>query len=143
MINIAIHREGSSLIERVVEVPSLECSLDETSRKRLGLPRSYADEQCGDGESWTEVSSDVDGATHYIDVETLQAVGRKRLAPQYSIDGLTVRFACLPAGTVIGVAGQQVVADGDDEVEVDVPGTYRIALSHPHYLDDVVEVTLE
>lgn len=142
MISIAIHRHDSPVIERIAEVPSLTCPLDEASRAALGLPRHYADGQCGPGESWIEVPAEVDGKTHYIDVEQRRAVEREPFEPQLSVDHQAVSIIGLPAGTVISVLGHEVIADGDDEIAFDVPGTYRIDLSHPHYLDDSLEVTV-
>ncbi len=139
---IAIHREGLPTIERIVEVPLLECPLDDEVRKALSLPKSYPDDQCSDGESWVEVSGDVDGETHYIDLDQRVAVARSAFNPEYSINGLVVRFDWLPGGTVIGAMRQTMKSDGDDEIEFDVPGTYRIGLHHPHYRDEVMEVTV-
>ncbi|MDN3525625.1 hypothetical protein QWY79_10150 [Halomonas sabkhae] len=113
-----------------------------SSIRRCG--ENQADMQCSPGELWVEVDKNVSDETHYIDVSTSshQPTPREPIYPSYSVDGLAVTFSSLPIGAVIGVAGQELIADGDDEVEFDVPGTYRIALSHPRYLGETLEVTV-
>lgn len=87
----------------------------------------------------------VDDELHYVDSagDGPRIVTRSSFDTAHTIDGLSVTWSSLPVGTVIRVMGQTMVADGDDETEFDVPGTYRIELFHPHYLDDVLEVTVE
>ncbi|MDT8894170.1 hypothetical protein RSO41_05840 [Halomonas sp. I1] len=124
-ITIAIYQEGSPEI-----LSTCQCG------------ENQADMQCGEGESWVEVDESVSDDTHYIDIDQRVAVARSAFDPQCSVGDLVVHFIGLPADTVIGAMGQELIADGDDEVEFDVPGTYRIALSHPRYLDETVEVTV-
>ncbi len=92
-----------------------------------------------------EVGENVSDETHYIDMSQAIYFARKRhtFDTSHSIDGLTVTFSNLPPGTIVQVQGHEMLSDGDDSIEFDVPGTYAVALQHHQYLDETVEVTVE
>lgn len=98
--------------------------------------------QVQEGEGYVHVGEAISDDSHYIDVESGHALPRESFDYQYITDGLAVQFKGLPDGAVIRAMGQTVTADGDDEVEFDVPDTYRVDLYHPHYLDEALEVTV-
>ncbi|MGQ0335680.1 hypothetical protein [Halomonas elongata] len=92
-----------------------------------------------------EVGEGVSDETHYIDVAQAIYFARRRhtFDTSHSIDGLTVTFSHLPKGTTVQVQGHEMLTDGDDSIEFDVPGTYAVELQHHQYLDETVEVTVE
>ncbi|MBW5800682.1 hypothetical protein [Halomonas elongata] len=92
-----------------------------------------------------EVGEGVSDETHYIDMSQAIYFARKRhtFDTSHSIDGLTVMFSHLPKGTTVRIQGQEMLTDGDDSIEFDVPGTYAVGLEHFQYMDEVVEVTVE
>lgn len=92
-----------------------------------------------------EVGENVSDETHYIDMSQAIYFARRRhtFDTSHSIDGLTVTFSNLPPGTIVQVQGHEMLSDGDDSIEFDVPGTYAVALQHHQYLDETVEVTVE
>lgn len=114
-------------------------------RRVVECSASMAEHQAATGEASVIVSSDthVDDERHYIDLQDRSVAKRRTFEVSHAIRGLSVTLGSLPGGTLVRVLGEEMVADGDDEIEFDVPGTYLIELSHPHYLDDVLEVTVE
>lgn len=77
--------------------------------------------------------------------ETLILRAKEKLAPRYTIEGLSIVFCGLPAGTVVDTgAGSMVAGGGEDVVECEAPGAYFIELIGPsakHAITDV-EVTV-
>lgn len=75
----------------------------------------------------------------YLDRETLTVKQRQPFSPSVSynlIEGL-------PVGTTMVMRdGLYVVDDGSAEFEADVYETIFVNLSHPHYMDQFVAVTL-
>lgn len=92
-----------------------------------------------------EVGEDVSDETHYIDMSQEIYFPQKRhtFDTTHSVDGLTVTFSSLPEGTTVQVKDHEMVTDGDDSIEFDVPGVFLIKLRHPHYMSETVEVTIE
>lgn len=114
--------------------------------RSIDCPSEVIDLQPGEGEDFLLVSRGND-ETHlnYVDVSadppTLKA--RAALDTVHTVDDLTITFHALPAGLTLRVDGAEMLTDGDDAVEFELPGTYAIELfgSAPH-LDEILEVTV-
>ncbi|WP_163557590.1 hypothetical protein [Halomonas sp. NO4] len=106
-----------------------------------------AEGNCLDGERFIAVDvSSFDDTTHYVDLSGDEPVVKEResLDTTHTIAGLEVTFQALPSGTEIEVNRQTMIADGDDVIEFDLPGTYSISLAGPPaYRDEELEVTVD
>lgn len=88
-----------------------------------------------------EFHGDIDGV--FVDTNTGDIRERISVDMAHSIEGLSVTFHALPSGLILRVGGEEMIADGDDTVEFDAPGTYEIQLyPPPQYRDEVLEVTV-
>lgn len=96
------------------------------------------------GDTYIPCEYGVLDTTHYVDVSGAPVIREKRpLDTAMEQAGLEVTFTALPPGLTLKVGELQVITDGDDVVEFDVPGTYTIELSGlVEYLDETLEVTV-
>lgn len=103
----------------------------------------------GPGNAWLERDGLVDGATHYVDLATIQITDKQPLdltVDKISItaDGAdTSTISGIPEATTIIWPDRQanIINDGLVEFSVDLPGTYTLKFSAIPYLDQ--EVTIE
>lgn len=145
MISIAIYRESSGIIDRVVSLPYIECPVErKEDRALLGLPDNYADAQCDPSDAWVETHGGVDSHTHYVNPATRTIHERSEIKATAETTGLTATIHDVPAGLTVTVGGASVVADGNPvEIEFDIPGTYTIDIGAlVEYRDESLEVTI-
>jgi hypothetical protein len=96
------------------------------------------------GDTYIPCEHGVLDTTHYVELSGDPTIMKKRpLDTARKEVGLEVTFTALPPGLTLRVGELQVITDGDDVVEFDVPGTYTIELSGlVEYLDEALEVTV-
>lgn len=145
MISIAIYRESSGIIDRVVSLPYIECPVErKEDRALLGLPDNYADAQCDPSDAWVETHGGVDSHTHYVNPATRTIHGRTEVGAAATTAGLTATIHGVPAGMTVSVGDASLIADGDPvEIEFDAPGRHRIEIGGMvEYMDETMEVTV-
>lgn len=88
----------------------------------------------------------VSDTTHWVEFSSGRAKVKKKtnINSKYKVDGLSLSFKDLPAGTRVATGGGEAISDEQGvSIEFDVPGIYAIWFyPPPQYLNTNLEVTI-